>query len=324
MSVALATHLRPLRPWLDDPAIGEISINQPGEIWVDRHGVTERIDVPELDYQHLSFVADLVASFTQQKVSAATPLLSAKTPEGYRIQVVLPPAVPQGTIAVSIRRPALLDLSLDQYQELGRLNVKNSTTDHPQSVQQTLLELRDNGHILACLKLAVKARKNIIVAGGTYTGKTTFMNALIKAIPLTERLIMIEDVEELKPPHPNQLRLLYSRNAQGQANVDATMLLEACLRLRPDRILLGELRGAEAFAFLRSARSGHSGSITSVHADSPAKVLDQLVLMCLQAGLKMDKPDLLAFICSVVDVIVQWRYDHGHRFIQEVWINESA
>lgn len=322
MSVALATHLRPLRTWLDDPDIGEISINQPGEIWVDRHGVSERIAVPELDYQHLSFVAELVATYTQQKVSAATPLLSAKTPEGYRIQVVLPPAVPQNTIAVSIRRPALLELSLDNYAELGRLAIQGATATH--SVNQALHELRDHGRILDCLKLAVKERKNIIVAGGTYTGKTTFMNALIREIPINERLIMIEDVEELKPPHPNQLRLLYSRNSQGQANVDATMLLEACLRLRPDRILLGELRGAEAFAYLRSARSGHSGSITSVHADSPAKVLDQLVLMCLQAGLKMEKKDLLAFVTSVVDMIVQWRYDQGQRFIQEIWINESA
>lgn len=324
MSVALATHLRPLRPWLDDPAIGEISINQPGEIWVDRHGVAERIAVPELDYQHLSFVADLVASFTQQKVSAATPLLSAKTPEGYRIQVVLPPAVPQGTIAVSIRRPALLDLSLDDYERLGRLKMRGKTAQSKQAINHALRELRDNGQVLEFLKLAVQSRKNIIVAGGTYTGKTTFMNALIKAIPLTERLIMIEDVEELKPPHPNQLRLLYSRNAQGQANVDATMLLEACLRLRPDRILLGELRGAEAFAFLRSARSGHSGSITSVHADTPQQALEQLVLMCLQAGLKMDKQDLLAFVSSVVDVIVPWDLDQGERFIQELWFNESA
>lgn len=321
-NIALNTQLRPLRSLLDDASIAEICINQPGEVWVDRRGEFSRVEIPELDMAHLLRLVKLFGTFTHQEVGSTSPLLSAKTPEGYRIQAVLSPVCPNGKITLSIRKPSLLQFSLQDYADKGLLKggKKSGAGDH--LVKKLFIEAGESQDPQAWadfFQAAVKQRKNMLISGGTFTGKTTFMNALLNDVPIHERLIMIEDVEELCPPHPNQVRLLYSRNDQGVASVDAVRLFEATLRLRPDRVLLGELRGEEAFAFLRASRSGHKGSITSVHADSPDEAFEQIVLMCLQSGLRMEKSDLMDFITGVIDVVVQWCYEEGERFIEGVW-----
>ena len=139
------------------------------------------------------------------------------------------------------------------------------------------------------LRQAVRLRKNIIVSGGTSTGKTTFLNALVKEIPLGERLIMIEDTPEIRLEHPNAVGLVAARGTLGEARVNVEDLLQASLRMRPDRILLGELRGPEAYSFLRAVNSGHPGSITTVHADSPRAAVDQIALMVMQAGANLSR-----------------------------------
>ena len=170
--------------------------------------------------------------------------------------------------------------------------------------------------------MAVKARKNILVSGGTSTGKTTFLNALIREIPAEERLILIEDTPELMVEHDNVVGLLAARSALGEAQVTANDLLAASLRMRPDRIILGELRGEEAFAFLRAINTGHPGSMTTVHADSAERAVEQIVLLALQAGTQLNRDDVRHYVASTVDVFVQLTRTGGKRSVAEVVLRD--
>src|SRR5436305_776769 len=168
------------------------------------------------------------------------------------------------------------------------------------------------------LAAAVRARKNILVSGGTSTGKTTFLNALIREIPVGERLILIEDTPELHQHHENLVGLLAVRGALGEARVTATDLLAASLRMRPDRIILGELRGEEAYTFLRAINTGHPGSMTSVHADSAERAIEQIVLLVLQAGTQLTRDDVHHYVSRTIDVFVQLSRFGGRRHVEEV------
>jgi type IV secretion system protein VirB11 len=172
---------------------------------------------------------------------------------------------------------------------------------------------------------SILSKKNIIISGGTSTGKTTFTNACLRAIPRVERLITVEDAREIDlEQHPNRVHLLASKGGQGRANVTAQDLIEACLRLRPERIIVGELRGSEAFAFLRAINTGHPGSISTLHADTPEMALQQLKLMVMQAGLGMPPDDIINYIKNVVDIVVQLkRGAKGRRYISEVYFKDK-
>ena len=172
---------------------------------------------------------------------------------------------------------------------------------------------------------AILHKKNIIISGGTSTGKTTFTNACLRAIPKTERLITVEDAREIDlGQHPNRVHLLASKGGQGRANVTAQDLIEACLRLRPERIIVGELRGSEAFAFLRAINTGHPGSISTLHADTPEMALQQLKLVVMQAGLGMTPEDIMSYIKNVVDIVVQLkRGAKGRRYISEIYFKDK-
>jgi type IV secretion system protein VirB11 len=168
------------------------------------------------------------------------------------------------------------------------------------------------------LRSAVLARRNILISGGTSTGKTTFLNALIAEIPLNERLIFIEDTPELKFPHKNAVGLLAARSVLGESGLTAEDLLNASLRMRPDRILLGELRGPEAFTFLRSVNTGHPGSMTTVHADSPERAVEQIALLVLQGGARLSREDVLHYVRSTIDVFVQLDRRGGRRIVSDI------
>lgn len=172
------------------------------------------------------------------------------------------------------------------------------------------------------LRQAVRAKKNIVVSGATGSGKTTFTKALIREIPPEERLISIEDTAELVfDQHPNHVRLFYSKGDQGQARVAPRQLLESCLRMRPDRILLAELRSDEAFDYLRNANSGHPGSITSVHASSAELAFEQLTLLVKQSksGGDLPRPEIRMLLTLLVDVVVQFGIVGRKRCVQEIW-----
>jgi type IV secretion system protein VirB11 len=172
------------------------------------------------------------------------------------------------------------------------------------------------------MRLAVNSRKNILVSGPTGSGKTTYTKALIREIPAEERLITIEDAKELVlDRHPNHVRLFYSKDDQGLARVTPKQLLESCLRMKPDRILLAELRAEEAFDYLRNVNSGHPGSITSVHAASAELAFEQLVLLVKQSrgGQEMARADIKNLLYLLVDVVIQFGVERHQRFVKEIW-----
>jgi type IV secretion system protein VirB11 len=187
-----------------------------------------------------------------------------------------------------------------------------------------LSALLEEGRTAEFLRLAIRSRKNIIVSGGTSTGKTTFLNALLKEVPLEERLILIEDTPEIQMDHPNGLGLLAVRGTQGEAQVTTDDLVQASLRMRPDRIILGELRGPEAASFLRAVNTGHPGSITTVHADSPRGAVDQLSLLVLQAGLNLGRAEIAEYVRGIVDVFVQLSRREGRRSVSQITFRGRA
>jgi type IV secretion system protein VirB11 len=178
--------------------------------------------------------------------------------------------------------------------------------------------LLEAGNLLSFFSGAVKAGRNIVISGGTGTGKTTFLNALLKEIPEDSRLIVIEDTPEVVLAHPNALGLVAVGSELGEARVGIDELLRASLRMRPDRLMVGEIRGSEAFTFLRAVNTGHPGSMTTVHADSPQGALEQIAFMTLQAGLTLTRSDVIAYATSVIDVIVQLSRIQGRRVVSSV------
>jgi len=321
---ALDTYLQPLKKFFAQPTVSEISINQPKEAWVEVGGDMTRYDIPEFDLSHLKALGRLVAQSTEQKISEETPLLSATLPEGYRIQVVFPPACEADKVAMSIRKQTIVNLDLDQYEAIGAF--QNTVVKHQLNpVDKKLRELLNAGAVKEFIKQVILAKKNIIISGGTSTGKTTFLNAALKVIPPTERIITCEDAREIMIPHlPNKVHLIASRGGQGRAQATMQDLIEACLRLRPDRLMLGELRGKEAFSFMRAVNTGHPGSISTLHADTPELAIEQLILMIMQAGLGIGREQIKSYVENVINVIIQLkRGPRGMRYVSELYFKES-
>jgi type IV secretion system protein VirB11 len=315
-TVALETFLKPLAQYLEESGVSEISINQPGEIWIEKRGDMRRENAPELDQEHLLALGRLIAEYTHQEISSEKPILSATLPGGHRVQVIFPPAAVD--VCISIRKPSGLAMELKTYedQEAFGVTLENRPTNDDEALNSACRE----GRLADLIRLAVRAKKNILISGGTSTGKTTFLNACLKEIPIAERIITIEDAREVVVPHPNRVHLLSSRGDQGQAKVTPQQLLEASLRLRPDRIIMGELRGAEAFSFLRAVNTGHPGSIATLHADSPDMAFEQIALMVMQAGTELDYPQIMDYVRRIIDLVIQLRRgEKGRRYVSEVF-----
>lgn len=319
-NTALDTYLEPLQRIFAKDNVNEICINKPGEVWIEQKGDIYSELIPVLDLEHLKALAMLVARSTEQTISEEKPLLSATLPNGFRIQIVIPPATEAGSIAMAIRKPSGMALDLEAYEKMGAF-AQTSVEEVFDEDAVLMAEMLKNKQIKDFLYKAVTSKKNVIISGGTSTGKTTFTNAMLRAIPTDERLITCEDAREVSlPEHHNRLHLLASKGGQGRAKVSIQDLIEACLRLRPDRIIVGELRGAEAFSFLRAINTGHPGSISTLHADTPQMALEQLKLMVMQAGLGMPPDQIVKYIEHVVDVVVQLkRGSHGRRYISEIY-----
>jgi type IV secretion system protein VirB11 len=334
---ALPTYLRlacaPIQRWLQDPDVIEIMCNRPGELWIEAVGrpSLERFEVPELTTAAIRRMAEQIAGATNQAVNEETPLISAAMPNGERFQGVLSPAAADGG-GFSIRKQVISDLSLDSYIERGALDqVRISGPRHvdPEDISEldhALIEqLRDTSAagIAAFLRLAVRERVTMLISGGTSSGKTTFLNALMKEVPTDERIITIEDTRELKPRQPNWQALIASKGDQGKARVTIQQLLEASLRLRPDRLFMGEIRGAEAYSFLQAVNTGHPGSLSTLHADSPRGAFERLALMTLQAGLGLSKAEVIDYVGFVVPVIIQLRRSPT-RGVSEIYFNRYS
>ena len=322
---ALDLTLCALRPLLAEPGVTELCINRPREIFIETHAGWRREDLPFADFEWCRRLAKLIANVTRQRIDESAPLLSAALPSGERVQVVLPPATTPGCVAITIRRPADTVWSLE---ELSRRGVFAGTAagGRVEATDTELLRLHREGEYAKFMRLAVRARKNIVVSGATGSGKTTWTKALIREIPAAERLVTIEDARELVlDGHPNHVRLFYSKDDQGLARVTPKQLLECCLRMRPDRILLAELRAEEAFDYLRNVNSGHPGSITSVHASSAELAFEQLTLLVKQSrgGRSLARRDIHGLLNLLVDIVIQCDLESHRRVIREVWFDPS-
>ncbi|WP_435104898.1 P-type DNA transfer ATPase VirB11 [Arhodomonas sp. AD133] len=311
--------LAPLLDFLAYEDTNEVCVNEPGVVFVERHGAITRHEVPELTLEHLEGLARLIASFNDQRIDETQPLLSGTLPDGERVQVVMPPAVEPGTVVLAIRKPSVLDRTLDDYEAEGAFESVEVRNQGLPEADRELLDCLNGGDYSAFIRRAVQLRKNIVVSGGTSTGKTTFTNALLKEIPADERLITIEDAREVRIANPNRVHLLYSKGDQGTAQLTPADLIVACLRLRPDRILLSEVRSTEALDFLEAVGSGHPGSITTVHADSPQEAVSRLAREIMKAGTVMKREEIVADIYAVIDVIVQLKRVGGRRVVTEVF-----
>ena len=319
--VYLRACLAPFEQILGRPDVTDVYVNRPGELWVETlGGGIERHDNPELTEPTLLRLARQVAALTHQGVSREHPLLAATLPDGSRIQVVAPPAT-RGPLALAIRRQVAASLTLQDY-ESGDHFAATRTNTAGGSHDARLKELVNQRRFGEALAFAVRARKNIIVSGGTSTGKTTFLNALLREIPDGERLILIEDTPELVTKHPNSVGLVSVRGELGEARVTANDLVSASLRMRPDRIILGELRGDEAFAFLRAVNTGHPGSMTTIHADSPESAVEQLVMLVIQGGTRLWRDDVRHYVRESVDLFVQLSRTGGRRSVDAVVFRE--
>ena len=311
-SLYLDSFLAPLGPWLEQANLTDIYVNKPGEVWTEYlSGTIERHEVPELDRRALLRLARQVAAANSQGISRESPLLAGSLPDGSRIQIVLPPAT-RGEVALAIRRHLVQDIDLGAFQSVDDSSKKIDV--RPNSQRESVI----SGDSIDDLRDAVRQRRNILISGGTSSGKTTFLNALLREIPLSERLIMIEDAPELQVRHPNAVGLIAARGGLGEASVSTDDLLIAALRMRPDRIILGEIRGSEALTFLRAVNTGHPGSLTTIHADSPSRAIDQLALLVQQANIGLSWDDTIRYIARSIDIVVQLSRSGGMRRVEAI------
>jgi len=298
----LDAYLEPFRDWLAKADVTELLVNRPGEVWIEQRGEMSRHEAPAVDDALLQRLAEQVARVSHQGISRERPLLAAMLPNGARVQFVAPTAT-RAHWALAIRRHCLLDMPLEAYGN-GPLRPQNKSPGSSPEADP-----------IGFLREAVADRKTILISGGTSTGKTTFLNALLREVPASERVIVVEDTAEVQLHGPNDLGLIAVKGELGEALINTDDLLQAALRLRPDRILLGELRGKEAVSFLRAVNTGHPGSFSTIHANSTSGALEQLALMVMQSGLGLSRSETIEYARSVIDVVVQLGREGAERKI---------
>lgn len=314
----LDSFLAPLAPFLAAPLVTDIYVNHPGEIWTETlGGEIEKHACAALTEPVLMRLARQIAARSAQGISREHALLAASLPDGSRVQIVAPPAT-RGSLVLAIRKHVAAKLSLASYADDGAFEGLRSG-ERVLREGQGFSNIGEN-EALPFLASAVQARCNILISGGTSSGKTTFLNALLREIPPQERLILIEDTAELDLTHDNAVGLLAARSELSETALSAEDLLIAALRMRPDRIILGELRGKEAYTFLRTVNTGHPGSMTTIHADSPMRAIEQLALLVLQSGAQLRWDDVLHYVRSSIDVFVQLERSGGKRRVSEVMV----
>lgn len=328
-----------LQKYLDRTDITEIAINRPGEVWLETKTGWECLRDENMSYRYLDELSNICAVYGgENKVfDSAHPILSVELPDGERAQFVMPPACTAETLSLTVRKISKNVIELSDYANSGFFSrVRASGSVDPVSVELHSLfgkihsgsdnektEARTN-----FLRRCVEAGKNIVIAGGTGSGKTTFMKALMQYIPVSQRIITIEDVPELVfglPKHKNLVNLFYPSEATEQSTVTAASLMRSCLRMKPDRILLAELRGGETYDFLNICLSGHLGSITSCHAGSCEQVFDYLALKVLQSptGRQLPYEVIQSLLQQVIDVVVHVANDRVvGRHLTEIFYND--
>ncbi|MDP2027877.1 P-type DNA transfer ATPase VirB11 [Sulfuriferula sp.] len=306
-SEMLAEYLEPLRAFLDDESLTEVCVNRPREVWTEGRTGWLRHDVPELSFQNCRQLATLIASYNGKAISVDKPVLSAALPNGERVQVIVPPACEPHTVSITIRKPSMIDKTLEELDSEGAFEECEDVDDELQPFEHELLKLKGERRIKEFLDLAVRKHRNILIVGKTGSGKTTITKSLIRSIPAEERLITIEDVHELfLNMHENKVHLFYAREDEGGAKVTPKQALASCLRMKPDRILLAELRGDESWEFIKSVNTGHPGSISTMHANGAFEAFEQLTALIKDSrtGAHLDTNYIKHRLFTTLDVIL--------------------
>jgi len=289
--------LGPIEPLLKDPTISDILVNTYCQVYIERNGKLESTDVRFKDDRHLRQIIDRIVSAVGRRIDDSSPMVDARLADGSRVNAIIPPLAIDGP-HMSIRKFKRDVLSAPDLMRTG-------------SMTPAMLEL---------LQGVVKARLNILISGGTGAGKTTLLNVLSESIPATERIVTIEDSAELQLRQPHAVRLeTRTANVEGTGAVDQRLLLINALRMRPDRIIMGECRGAEAVDMLQAMNTGHDGSLTTLHANTPRDALARLETMISMAGLNLGEKGMRQQIASAIDVIIQvGRLTDGRRKILSI------
>jgi pilus assembly protein CpaF len=290
----------PLQPLLDDPGVTDVLVNGPRDVWVERHGRLERAAVDLGDAAHVRELAVRLAAAGGQRLDDARPAADARLPDGTRLHAVLPP-VADGCTLLSLRVLRHRPFTLDELVASG-------------TVAPGLDDV---------LRGLVRARANLLVSGATGTGKTTLLSTLLSLADPGERIVCVEEAGELAPRHPHVVRLLARRpNVEGAGGVDLTDLVRESLRMRPDRVVLGECRGAEVREVLSALNTGHDGGCTTVHANAATDVPARLEALGALAGL--DRSALAAQAASAFHAVVHLRRDGGRRRVAELAVVERT
>ncbi len=289
--------LGPLQPLVVDPGISDILVNSHRQVYVERQGRLELTDVRFNDDAHLMKVIDRIVSRMGRRVDESSPMVDARLPDGSRVNAIIPPLAIDGPV-LSIRRFAVDPLKMADLLQLQSLSAPMAD-------------------FLAAL---VRARVNLLISGGTGSGKTTLMNILSASIPATERVLTIEDAAELQLQQPHVVRLeTRPANVEGRGEVTQRALVRNALRMRPDRIVLGEVRGAEALDMLQAMNTGHDGSLTTIHANTPRDALARLESMVAMSGVDLPARAARAQVASAIGVVVQVsRLSDGTRKVVSV------
>ena len=287
----------PLSPLINDPAVTDILVNGPGQVYVERYGKLELTEVHFRDEEHLVRIIQRIATRVGRRIDESSPMVDARLPDGSRVNATLSP--------VSIDGPTL------SIRRFGRRRLRWSDL-----MQRNMF----SPSMATFLEYAVRARKNILICGGTGSGKSTFLGAMAEAVPTSERIVTIEDAAELVLDQPHVVRLeTRPPNTEGQGRITARDLVINALRMRPDRIIVGECRGGEALDMLQAMNTGHEGSLTTVHANTPRDALARLETMVLMAGMDLPSRAIREQMTSAIHFIVAVRrYEDGVRRVQAI------
>ena len=327
-AVQLNYLMRPLAAWLENPQTEEVCINRPGEAFVRQKGQFRREAMP-LDLADLEDIATLAGALRKQDVGPRNPLCATELPEGERLQICLPPAVPQGTVSLTVRKPgqnvAPLKAVTSRYHS-DRWNRWQTRQETRNRNLNAILALYDSGDLEGFLATCVREKLTILLCGATGSGKTTMSKTLIGAIDPSERLVTIEDTLELVISQPNHVRLLYSKDDIGLSHVTAEALLQASLRMRPDRVLVQELRDEAAGTYINEAVSGHPGSITSIHGKDAPQAFKKLFSLVKGSPnfQSWDDQTLIELLSTAIDVIIPFENRGSSYAIGEVWLAADA
>ncbi|WP_341936325.1 CpaF family protein [Marinimicrobium sp. C2-29] len=289
--------LGPLEPLLADASISDILINGAGKVYIERGGLLELTDVVFNDDAHLLNIIDRIVSGVGRRVDESSPMVDARLQDGSRVNVIIPPLALDGP-TVSIRRFGVDMLTMDNLVEFGTLT----------------------GELAQVLQSVVQAKLNVLISGGTGSGKTTLLNILSGYIPSRERIVTIEDSAELQLRQPHVVRLeTRPANVEHRGEVSQRDLVRNSLRMRPDRIVIGEVRGAESLDMLQAMNTGHDGSLTTIHANTPRDALGRVENMVMMTGIEFPPRSLRSQIASALDVVVQVeRQEDGKRRVVSV------